>query len=91
MIGVVEEVVQVEQRQIGVIPVTHAVILAGLTHVILEILAASGRLILAKCEQIHVMQEVELWIHEITCEVCWIRCAETLVCGIHVISEGWEI
>jgi len=59
MIGVVEEVVQVEQRQIGVIPVTHAVILVGLTHVILEILAASGQLIHVKCEQIHVMQDLE--------------------------------
>jgi hypothetical protein len=54
----VVEVVQVEQHQIGLIPVTHAAILVGLTHVILEIRAASGQLILVKCEQIHVMQEV---------------------------------
>jgi hypothetical protein len=53
-----EEVVQVEQHQIGVIPVTHAAIPVGLTHVILEIRAASGQLILVKCEQIRVMQEV---------------------------------
>jgi hypothetical protein len=39
MIGVVAEVVQVEQHQIGVIPVTHAVILVGLTREILETLA----------------------------------------------------
>jgi hypothetical protein len=57
--AVAVEVVQVEQHQTGVIPVTHAVILVGLTHVILEILAALGQLILVKCEQIHVMQEVE--------------------------------
>jgi len=55
---VVGEVVQVEQHQIGVIPVTHAAIPVGLTHVILEIRAASGQLILVRCEQIHVMQEV---------------------------------
>jgi hypothetical protein len=53
------EVVRVEQHQIGVIPVTHALILVGSTHVILEILAASGQLILVKCEQIHAMQEAE--------------------------------
>jgi hypothetical protein len=58
VVVVVVEVVQVEQHQIGVIPVTHAAILVGLTHVILEIRAASGQLILVKCEQIHVMQEV---------------------------------
>jgi hypothetical protein len=59
LLVVVEEVVQVEQHQIGVILATHAAILVGLTHVILEILAALGQLILVKCEQIHVMQEVE--------------------------------
>jgi hypothetical protein len=59
MIGVAGEVVRVEQHQIGVIPVTHAVILVGLTHVTLEILAASRQLILVRCEQIHVMPGAE--------------------------------
>jgi hypothetical protein len=59
VIGVVVEAVQVEQHRIGVILVIHAVILVEWTHVTLEILATLAQLILVKCEQIHVMQEVE--------------------------------
>jgi hypothetical protein len=54
---VVVEVVLVEQGQIGVILVIHAVILVEWTHVILETHAVLVQLILVTCAQIHVMPE----------------------------------
>jgi hypothetical protein len=52
-------VAEVEEGQIGVIPVIHAMILVEWTHVILEILVMLGQLILVICEETRVMQEVE--------------------------------